>query len=113
MRLNYCMLGSLRDFKFVVCSFFSKSSFSKISFRNTIRVSNSLDPDQARRCVGPDLGPSCSQALSADGTGRLRINPCPAEQIKMAHSLLFSSKFSCVFVRVCLFVPSGHVLGKG
>ena len=26
---------------------------------NTIRVSNSLDPDQARRFVGPDLGPKC------------------------------------------------------
>ena len=26
---------------------------------NTIRVSNSLDPDQARRFVGPDLGSNC------------------------------------------------------
>ena len=39
---------------------------------NTIRVSNSLDPDQARHYVGPDhnvgpdLGPNCSQRLSAD-----------------------------------------------
>ena len=33
--------------------FFSKSFFSKKkkTFRNTIRVSNSLDPDQARRSV--------------------------------------------------------------
>ena len=29
--------------------FFSKSTFSKNSFRNTIRESNSLDPDQARQ----------------------------------------------------------------
>ena len=29
-------------------------------------VSNSLDPDQARHYVGPDLGPSCLQRLSAD-----------------------------------------------
>ena len=29
-------------------------------------MSNSLDPDQARRFVGPDLGPNCSQRLSAD-----------------------------------------------
>ena len=28
-------------------------------FFNTIRVSNSLDPDQARHYVGPDLGPNC------------------------------------------------------
>ena len=30
---------------------FSKSTFSNNSFRNTIRVSNSLDPDQARCSV--------------------------------------------------------------
>ena len=40
--------------------------FKKKSFRNTIRVSNSLDPDQARRFVGHDLGPNCLQRLSAD-----------------------------------------------
>ena len=34
-----------------------------------IRVPNSLDPDQARHSVGPDLGPSCLQKLSADNTG--------------------------------------------
>ena len=27
---------------------------------------NSLDPDQAQRFVGPDLGPTCLQRLSAD-----------------------------------------------
>ena len=27
-------------------------------------MSNSLDPDQARRFVGPDLGPNCLQKLS-------------------------------------------------
>ena len=31
-----------------------------------IRVSNSLDPDQDRHYVGPDLGPNCLQRLSAD-----------------------------------------------
>ena len=33
---------------------------------NTIRVSNSLDPDQAQNFVGPDLGPNRLQRLSAD-----------------------------------------------
>ena len=28
---------------------------------NTIKVSNSLDPDQARHFVRPDLGPNCLQ----------------------------------------------------
>ena len=54
----------------VVCplTFFFKISFiSKKSFknRNTIRVSNGLDPDQDRRSVGPDLDPSSQQRLSA------------------------------------------------
>ena len=46
--------------------FFSKVTISKNSFRNTIRVSNSLDPDQDRRSVGPDLGPNCVERSSAD-----------------------------------------------
>ena len=53
----------------------SKSTFLKNSFSNTIRVSKSLDPDQAQHSqaqhsVGPDLGPNCLQKLSADDTGR-------------------------------------------
>ena len=39
-------------------------------YRNTIGVSNSLDPDQARQNVGPDLGPNCLQRLSADNKRR-------------------------------------------
>ena len=31
---------------------------------------NSLDPDQARHFVGPDLGPNCLQILSADIAGK-------------------------------------------
>ena len=49
---------------------FPISTFSKNSIRNTIRVSNNLDPDQARHFVGPDLGPNCLQRLSADTTSR-------------------------------------------
>ena len=38
-------------------------------------MSNSfMDPDQARRFVGPDLGPNCLPRLSADDTGRQRVN---------------------------------------
>ena len=57
----------------VFCSMllsFSKFTLSEISFRNTIRVSNSFDPDQARCFFGPDLGPNCLEMLSADDTGR-------------------------------------------
>ena len=45
--------------------------FQKGSFRNT--GSNSLDPDQARHFVGPDLGPNCLQNLLADSTSRQRV----------------------------------------
>ena len=48
--LTVCMLGN-----FSWPTFFTKSTFSKISFRKTIRVSNSLDPDQDLQFVGPDL----------------------------------------------------------
>ena len=50
--------------------FFRINFFSKEKIRDTIRVSNSLDPDQARRFVGPDLGPNCLQNLSAEDTCR-------------------------------------------
>ena len=41
-----------------------KLLFSNNPFRNTIRVSNRLEQDQARHSVGPDLGPNCLQRLS-------------------------------------------------
>ena len=44
-------------------SFLASGHFlKKKSLTNTIRVSNSLDPDPD----GPDLGPNCLQRLSAD-----------------------------------------------
>ena len=56
--------------------FFSKSNFSKNSFRNSVRLSNKLDPYQARRYVGSDLGSNCLQMLSADDTGKKRVKIC-------------------------------------
>ena len=54
-------LHTLGNFTCLICRllifFFKIHIFSKI-FRNTIRVSNSLDPSQARHFVGPDLGPN-------------------------------------------------------
>ena len=38
--------------------FFFKIIFLKISYRNTIRVSNNLVPDQAQYLVRPDLHPN-------------------------------------------------------
>ena len=47
-----------------------KSTFAKNSFKKTIIVTNSLDPDQVRHFVGPDLAQNCLQWLSADNTSR-------------------------------------------
>ena len=46
--------------------FFKINFIQKCSFRNTIRVSNGLDPDQDRDSVSPDLGLNCLQRLSAE-----------------------------------------------
>ena len=51
-----------------VVFFFKFNFFESKKIRDTIRVSNSLDPDQARRFVGPDLGPNCLPKLSAEHT---------------------------------------------
>ena len=64
--LTLC-LGILHAF-LLSADFFSKSTFSKNSFRNTIRVSNTLDLEQARHFVGPDLDPNSLERLSADET---------------------------------------------
>ena len=58
---------------FLSAVFFSKSPFQKIIFRNAIRETNSLDPDQARHSVGPDPVPNYLQNLSADDTRRQRV----------------------------------------
>ena len=64
--LNLSMLGN-NACLFVVCWFFSKSTFWDNFFRNTIWLSNSLDLDQVWRFVRSDLDPNCLQRLSADG----------------------------------------------
>ena len=58
MNLTPCPLGNFSCFFCCLLIFFSKPTFLKISFRNAFGVSNSLDPDQARQNVEPDLGPN-------------------------------------------------------
>ena len=73
MDLTLCRLG---NFSCVLSSvdFFQNHLFFKISFRNTtIRVSNSLDPVQARYFVKLDLSLNCLQRLSADDTSKQRV----------------------------------------
>ena len=70
--LVLCMLGTLYTsfYCLIFCRLFPllKIKPSKKLFRNSITVSNSLDPDQARLNVGPDLGQNCLQRSSAYDT---------------------------------------------
>ena len=67
--------------------FFSKLTFSKNSFRNNIRGSNKLDPDQDRHPVSPDLGPECLQKSSADNARRQRVKPlCTTKNLQQTFS---------------------------
>ena len=50
------MLCNFHDFLLSADSF--KINFFKKNLKNTISVSNRLDPDQDRQYVGPDLGPN-------------------------------------------------------
>ena len=52
--MTLCMLGKFSCFCCCLLSFL-KITFSKNYFRKIIRVSNCLEPDQDRHCVGPDL----------------------------------------------------------
>ena len=56
--------------QFVVFPDHTHLLFNSLPTGNTIRVSNSLDPDQARHYVGPGLGPNCLQRLSTEDTSR-------------------------------------------
>ena len=70
---HLCLLGKIACF-LTSADYLSKSAVSKNSFRKDIKVSDSLDPDQARHYVGPDLSPNCLQRLSADDNSRQRID---------------------------------------
>ena len=64
-KLALFMLG---NFSWLFCHLliFLKIIFYKKSLRNTIRVSNGLNPDQDWHSVSSDLGPNHLQRLSAD-----------------------------------------------
>ena len=65
--LDFSNIALLIPSHFIIVPYFT---LWMLDFFNTIRVSISLDPDQARHFVGPDLGPNCLQRLSADKAGK-------------------------------------------
>ena len=61
----------LINFEFSNISFIIPSHFIIVPyFDAAFWVSNSLDSDQARHFVRPDMGPNCLQMLSADDKSR-------------------------------------------
>ena len=59
---------------FVICCFcLQNQPFQKGTLGIPSECQTSLDPAQAQRFVGPDLGPNCLQRLSTDGTSRQRV----------------------------------------
>ena len=66
--LTFNILG-ISCFCCLLLTFFKINFFSKISLRDTIRVSNGLDPDHDQHSVSTDLGPNCLQRLSTDDKG--------------------------------------------
>ena len=69
---------------------------------NTIRVSNSVDPDQDRHSVGPDLGPNCLQRLSRKlPLARLELN------CRLNHSALRKK-----FLRIQMYEILYQIVGK-
>ena len=65
--LTVChIINSLHVGKCFILLLLSADFFSKKLFRNTIRVSNGLEPDQDRHSVCPGLGQNCLQSLLAD-----------------------------------------------
>ena len=60
--ITLCMLGNFACFFLVICGFFQNQLFKK---NQEFKMSNSLDLDQARHLVGPDLDPNCLKRLSA------------------------------------------------
>ena len=61
LTLTLCMLGSFAGFLSSDGDLNSIINCCERSFRNTIRVSNNLDQDQAQHAVGSDQGQSCLQ----------------------------------------------------
>ena len=51
---------------------YAELMFTSLSIRGVIRVSNSFDPDQARRLFGPDLGQTVCKSYQRTTLATLR-----------------------------------------
>ena len=75
---------------------FFKVNFFKKSLRNTIRLSNGLDPDLDQHSVSSDLGQNCLQRLSADDNFAASKEKVKSNsQVYIIHSGSFCIKITC------------------
>ena len=86
--------------------FFSKLTFSKNPFSNTIRVSNGLDPDQDRHSVGPDLGPNFLQSLSADDKLLLARQELCFSIISCLVRTVLATRFPGIHLKIVTYMKS-------
>ena len=102
-------LNSLGNFVFFVAyQVFSKINFFEHSddfVRKTTRVSNSLDPDQVRTFVGPDLGQDCFKQLSIDDNSRQKkVLKCVSKYWVVCQAKIWLQERWCARVVVCTAV---------
>ena len=57
----YSLVFGYFSWFYVICYIFFKINFFEKTLRNTISMSNGLDPDQVQHFVWPDLGTNCLQ----------------------------------------------------
>ena len=86
-----------------------KSTSLKILSEKNTRVPNSLDPDQVRTFVGPDLGPGCFKQLSMDDTSRQKkVWKCVGKYWVVCQATIWLQEPWCACVVVCTEVDQGR-----
>ena len=84
--LSICMLGNCSCFYFRLLTFFKLKVFLNKPPRTTIRVSNSLDPDQDRHSIGLHLGSNCLQKA----IGRRQNYPLACKELQQVNTIAFN-----------------------
>ena len=84
--LIYLHARELFMFLFSSADFLQNSVFKNKPPRTTIRVSNSLDPDQDRHSIGLHLGSNCFQKA----IGRRQNYPLACKELQQVNTLVFN-----------------------
>ena len=76
-------------------------------------MSNSLDPDQARHFVGPDLGPNCLQKASAGKELNIALCTCDKYQNLRSCSIVHCTDSTCIYPSISNRIESANNLDPG